>query len=136
MDFGVAVSEGVQRCFVTILDLLQLFGQLSVGLQEFKLPQDRKIREMCLHLGGMKIIQIVQHRPQLVRIENTRMKPFCKNTHTVDIPLLLNRHVIDVTRLDRLAEMPGRIPALFQLIQGNDQPRVQISSLRKSCVGS
>ena len=68
MDFGVApFPEGVQRCFVTILDLLQLFGQLSVGLQEFKLPQDRKIREMCLHLGGMKIIQIVQHRPQLVK---------------------------------------------------------------------
>lgn len=68
MDLSVApLAQILHRLPVGIPDSLQLIRQRMMRMQQLKLPQHREIGEMRLHLACIEIVQIIQHRAQLVQ---------------------------------------------------------------------
>lgn len=68
MDLGITpLAQILHRLPVGIPDPLQFVRKRMMRVQQLKLPQHRKIGEMRLHLACIEIVQIIQHRTQLVQ---------------------------------------------------------------------
>lgn len=68
MDLGITpLAQILHRLPVGIPDPLQFVRERMMRVKQLKLPQHREIGEMRLHLACIEMVQIIEHRTQLVQ---------------------------------------------------------------------